>query len=738
MIVNHDDAGAVVTSGVESNKSFNIKMGGKAFKMLSDTLYTNKPGSIVRELSCNAVDSHKAAGKTHVPFEIHLPTVYEPTFWVKDFGLGMSPEMIESTYTTYFESTKDGDNNSIGGMGLGGKTPFAYTKSFNITSVWNGVKYFYVAMLDENDVPSISKFGSENTTEQNGVTIEFNVESNDYYRFSNEVLNQLRFFAVKPIIRNVASPENFFSEITYNQDFGNLKIPENLNGTWIVQGGVGYPVDYSQFSDKVSDKTKLEFFNLYRSMVMFFDIGDIEVTISREGISYSKHTIDSIVKFVDEYAPKIFKNIKTKIEEMSTDWERLAFLNSDVTVRRFAKLAGLTFGVNGNIGDKKATIICDGNLNYSIELTKHWNNANTLKHEFQFSAYAPGKKNRTYFNGRELFIYPKNEMIIFVRDDAKCAIARIKQFIEDNPYKTVYVIEHPEGSNEISSTWVNNLQAIFGGCSMTMVSTLPEPPKSAAVRGGQVVVYENPHTKSKKFNYHSFSQWNRIYDEEEIESGYYLIYKTYPYIDADGKVLEIIERVVNAGLFDKPIYVIKNKKVALLKDNPNFQNAIEKAEEILNAKKQELMDSQIMVDRYNLATMLKNELNSLISKNSLLSPLMEASKQMEKKSLVSKISRSEKVASKYLSRIEKIFSAEKNKLMRELVREQPIAGKQRDGNNKIISSIFNDDKIEKYFKKYPMLEELQQHHYDGWMDSNAVKRQQKNMIDYIKLIDKLS
>ena len=46
--------------GTES--SFRIRSNRRAFQILSSNLYANKIKAVVRELSCNARDSHVAAG----------------------------------------------------------------------------------------------------------------------------------------------------------------------------------------------------------------------------------------------------------------------------------------------------------------------------------------------------------------------------------------------------------------------------------------------------------------------------------------------------------------------------------------------------------------------------------------------------------------------------------------------------------------------------------------------------
>ena len=103
----------VETSGLESQSSFTIKASPKAFAILSSGLYSDKIKAIIRELACNALDSHKAA-KQDKPFDIHLPGSWSSEFKIRDYGTGLSKESILKLYTTYFESTKQDSNDYIG------------------------------------------------------------------------------------------------------------------------------------------------------------------------------------------------------------------------------------------------------------------------------------------------------------------------------------------------------------------------------------------------------------------------------------------------------------------------------------------------------------------------------------------------------------------------------------------------------------------------------------------------
>ena len=55
-----------ILSNVGEVGEFRIRNSAKAFNILSSGLYANKIRAIIRELSCNAVDSHVAAGKSGV------------------------------------------------------------------------------------------------------------------------------------------------------------------------------------------------------------------------------------------------------------------------------------------------------------------------------------------------------------------------------------------------------------------------------------------------------------------------------------------------------------------------------------------------------------------------------------------------------------------------------------------------------------------------------------------------
>src|SRR5277367_3848978 len=83
-----------IGGNTEAPRTFSINASTVAFGVLSSGLYNDKIRAIIRELACNAWDAHVMAGKKEVPFDIHLPTDFEPVFRITDYGTGLSYDDI--------------------------------------------------------------------------------------------------------------------------------------------------------------------------------------------------------------------------------------------------------------------------------------------------------------------------------------------------------------------------------------------------------------------------------------------------------------------------------------------------------------------------------------------------------------------------------------------------------------------------------------------------------------------
>lgn len=277
-------------SGDFQEQSFKIAANAKAFDILSSKLYTNKPLAIVRELSTNAWDAQVEAGTQDKPFLVHLPNDLAPHFLIRDYGTGLSPEQVQTIYTTYFASTRTDSNDYVGALGLGSKSPFAYTDQFTITSYWNGVAYTYSAFKNETGEPTIALLSEDPTDEPNGVEIRINIKHNDAAKFQAAAQTVYRFFPVRPQIvgARVTFPENKprfegLDYALYEEHCNRIALPERVS---VVMGNVCYPVALGHgFINTPTSNA---------SLVLFMDIGQVEVAASREELHYSQKTMENI------------------------------------------------------------------------------------------------------------------------------------------------------------------------------------------------------------------------------------------------------------------------------------------------------------------------------------------------------------------------------------------------------------------------------------------------------------
>lgn len=313
----------VQRGGVLVESEFKIKATAKAFSILSSALYSDKILAIVRELACNAYDSHVAAGKKDVPIEIKLPTPLNPTFHVKDFGLGLSHEDVIELYSTYFDSSKTDSNDFIGALGLGSKSPFSYVQNFTVESRHNGTKRLYSMFLNERNIPAVSLLGQEKTSEPNGLTVSLAGNGSDSDKFKRAAQRALMYFTPMPNVIGAASEFEAFT-LKHTVAGTNWKVRESdwqasMNGAYVVQGFVAYPID----SDILESNglSNLGSTILSMNIDLYVPIGQVEVAASREALSYTKSTIKNLVSAVEVAEKEMRDSIQKEFTSCKSRWD---------------------------------------------------------------------------------------------------------------------------------------------------------------------------------------------------------------------------------------------------------------------------------------------------------------------------------------------------------------------------------------------------------------------------------
>jgi len=373
----HTKHSNIVRGGVHSETTFSIKTNALSFSILSSGLYTDPIMAIVRELSCNAYDAHTDANNSTTPFEIHLPNALEPFFSIKDFGTGLSEDDIQGEivpiteedgtvvntrtgglYTTYFDSTKTKSNDFIGALGLGSKSPFSYTNTFEVISRHGGTKSTYGIFLNEEGIPTVALMGKIETDEHSGLEIKLTIKKEDFHTFVSRTATALKYFKVQPTIKGVINFE--FDRIPDKRVEADNWILSSASGYYnssivAVQGNVQYRVDSAQIKELLD--SNLQTFISNSNIVLFFDIGMLEVAANREEIRYDKQSLEAIVASVKTVFKNLTSVIESRVGDVSTCyWDACADLYS-LSFELFGSIIFLMDNVN--VGKIKNPILME-------------------------------------------------------------------------------------------------------------------------------------------------------------------------------------------------------------------------------------------------------------------------------------------------------------------------------------------------------------------------------------------
>jgi hypothetical protein len=297
-----------------------IKSSAEMFSLLSDTIYQDKILAVIREYVCNAYDAHVSVGKQDVPFTVQLPNYLNSTFSVSDEGTGVDPEKIGEIFWTYGQSSKTNDQLTIGALGIGCKSAFAYTKSsFIVKNRYQGNEYTYLCFIDENGEPAGSMVGEAPTIEKNGITVEFATRPEDQSAFYIRFGRLFKHWAnVKPNVIGVEAKDVFLGDpdkVIEGDQWYLEKNRYDKSSALAIMGNVTYPIDSGSIPNLPAN-LKLIADNPF---VITFQLGDLRFTASRESLSYNEFTCNMVIKRLEDIRAELAKSFNDKVFKASKD-----------------------------------------------------------------------------------------------------------------------------------------------------------------------------------------------------------------------------------------------------------------------------------------------------------------------------------------------------------------------------------------------------------------------------------
>lgn len=283
-----NDKPVIDASGEMVEQSFSVEDQGMLFDILRNKMYNDPIRAICREITCNARDAHREVGKSDVPIEISLPTILDSRLIIRDFGPGISPERMSNVFIKYTASTKRSSNLQTGGFGLGAKTPFSYSDTFNILTIHDGVKYNYTCYIDETKVGKIALLSKEDTSESNGTQIIIPIEQKDWDTFDFAIKEYVKYFEVTPIINGNCTWKTLPQVMLKGSNWKMSR--QNTYDVLILVDNVPYMTSRSMLS-KYIDTNWLPRSYLFE---MTFNVGELSLAANRESISFDEPTIKVI------------------------------------------------------------------------------------------------------------------------------------------------------------------------------------------------------------------------------------------------------------------------------------------------------------------------------------------------------------------------------------------------------------------------------------------------------------
>lgn len=314
----------VTVGGAIEGASFGISKADEAHIMsiLRDQMYSDKILAVLREYSANAWDANRSAGRGDQPVQVHLPEPSDLYLRIRDRGPGLSREDVLQVYTQYGASTKRGTNDAVGMLGIGSKSAFSYADSFMVTSWHGGTKSTYVAALDPSDKGVINLLCEEACApEDTGVEVTVAVKAEDVYDFECRARVLYSHFEPRPEVNcELPEPPDERLALTAGSIDAERRGGEGAGGgQWVaVMGCVPYRIRLQELALPPEHRCLKKL-----SGVLRFEIGDVQISASREELRYTQKTKDALLTrfaaLVDEYVEKALEILDSDAE---TWWQK--------------------------------------------------------------------------------------------------------------------------------------------------------------------------------------------------------------------------------------------------------------------------------------------------------------------------------------------------------------------------------------------------------------------------------
>lgn len=506
-----------VTVNAGERATFSITEDAKIFHMLISGLYENKPQSITREIWSNARDAHVEAGTPERPFDVTFPSVFDSTFRVRDYGPGMNHDTIMNLYTNLGKSTKEDSNDGVGKFGIGSKSPFSYTDTFSVVAYDGKTARYYTAIIENGGIPSMNMMAERPSDAEPGIEVSFPVDTDDVRAFRRAAQRVSYGFDVKP---NVVNSDDFegWVDLPVITEGKNWKLLngalEGYGGTaYAKMGCVLYPINIEALDKLTSEERAF----LQTTVVIEFPIGALEITPSRESLSYGRNepTADSITTSVRKIVTEVVDGILADYENCATYWDAVCKFKQHMALGLPECIKSLVQKRAEWRGQKVGTIIQvrrKGAPKDMLEMCELSGKA-LERRTFRFDRYQ-----------ESISIQPGDKTVMIIEDlsiptklRTKRVAARIRAYAKERELEQVLWVKfHGSGRKEAEA--MLGLDGLLEGIEIIQTGEIAEPPKTYTASVRAPVQVRRLHQN----NYRMYEEKVDLTPEEMDEGGVYV------------------------------------------------------------------------------------------------------------------------------------------------------------------------------------------------------------------------
>ena len=182
----------------------------------------------------------------------------------------------------------------------------------------NGDITSYNAFIDHTQIGQISKMAAEKTNERDGIEIVIPAKEGDFSAFRDKALSLFSHFKVRPEIEG-ADEENFYGEDAESLMFSDDWTIRKSGNSVAVMGNIAYPIstsalDLSYGTNEYSLVDEV-------SLCLYFEIGDLDISASREALQYTDETKRTITKRLKSVSKQIPKKVGEEMKDCKNLWE---------------------------------------------------------------------------------------------------------------------------------------------------------------------------------------------------------------------------------------------------------------------------------------------------------------------------------------------------------------------------------------------------------------------------------